>query len=767
MQIWEMTRSEIGVGTPPIVPDPPRPLTKLYGPRWMDRPNAAELKKEFTRQASARSKALKEYKAYVERSNRHFAAVKDALARGERVPQAVIRDYPYLKENGGNPGTRKPTIYEALYEKLGRAPTNAELKADVERIKTEALVEAAGKGKLKHQRGRRKNAYHKPRNPLQVGDKVKYQSEFLRNIGAYTGSMGPARGTITALSYFDGTWDGGERQKRGESVLADIHWGKHHGELPERVNVANLIKASTPNPKSNPGERIYGVGDSHGPSGPDGQAGLTQAEAVAIQKKKPWLYIFKKTSSGNWSFVTVKRNNPADTAAEMYEKFHGRESGEVIEVKEREHYHEHLSALGVLVEIKVKTKSGYKVEIGFASDAVAGAENPHKFDIDGISSWSPMSTPATATVEGHGVVSSLPGYDDHGNRLTGREANSDWGFGGKALVLSPVQQKRLHHYYARLRRDVQFTVAGKQNPKGGVKGWLGRRGKAIAGVGDNYLKSFKKTFINPGTYHYPYVVQIKNRTSHPTLGDWSDSMHSYKKLEAAKKSARDFAADTGSKTRVVHWQSRRVEYEFTPKVSKSNPPVTKAPKYKVGQKVALGKGFPEFQVGWPAEIDHVFDFSGEDGSRMYSVKFIHIPNYGRGGSGWLNVSEKNLVPLKKGGKKSNPDHDTSGYTVLASNENGDQLYIEGGDQSLDLAAIHMDGKWVHDSIVIGDILEITYRTQKDFDKFETIDYFHKLGEVTGKMPQLRYDNLNQKLYIDGGQYFIKKPMIGTSPGLEN
>lgn len=30
--------------------------------------------------------------------------------------------------------TRKPTIYEALKAKLGREPTNAEVKADVKRI---------------------------------------------------------------------------------------------------------------------------------------------------------------------------------------------------------------------------------------------------------------------------------------------------------------------------------------------------------------------------------------------------------------------------------------------------------------------------------------------------------------------------------------------------------------------------------------------------------------------------------------------------------
>ena len=49
----------------------------------------------------------------------------------------------------------KPTIYEALRAKLGRNPTNAELKADVSRIKEEALIDTARRGKLSHQRKRR------------------------------------------------------------------------------------------------------------------------------------------------------------------------------------------------------------------------------------------------------------------------------------------------------------------------------------------------------------------------------------------------------------------------------------------------------------------------------------------------------------------------------------------------------------------------------------------------------------------------------------
>lgn len=56
------------------------------------------------------------------------------------------------------PQRRKPTIYEALRDKLGREPTNAELKADVQRIKNDALVEVASRGGLPHQKRRGRKA---------------------------------------------------------------------------------------------------------------------------------------------------------------------------------------------------------------------------------------------------------------------------------------------------------------------------------------------------------------------------------------------------------------------------------------------------------------------------------------------------------------------------------------------------------------------------------------------------------------------------------
>jgi hypothetical protein len=127
---------------------------------------------------------------------------------------------------------------------------------------------------------------------------------------------------------------------------------------------------------------------------------------------------------------------------------------------------------------------------------------------------------------------------------------------------------------------------------------------------------------------------------------------------------------------------------------------------------------------------------------------------------------------------------------LCSSEDGQQLYIEAGDQILDLDTLGFDDpKWMKDRMVIGrfsppdgpkEKWNIGYQTEKDFDGFETILYQHDLGEETslnGKIrripeedrvrPMLEYEPKNQKLFITGGQYTINLPLIGTSPGIEN
>lgn len=95
-------------------------------------------------------------------------------------------------------------------------------------------------------------------------------------------------------------------------------------------------------------------------------------------------------------------------------------------------------------------------------------------------------------------------------------------------------------------------------------------------------------------------------------------------------------------------------------------------------------------------------------------------------------------------------------THLCSSPDGRQLFILGGDQTVDLGALDMSSdEWMRDSMVLGTAEKITYRTEKGFHDFEEIDYYHKLGEDTGVKPQLVYDTINRRLSLVGGQYLVK------------
>jgi len=107
--------------------------------------------------------------------------------------------------------------------------------------------------------------------------------------------------------------------------------------------------------------------------------------------------------------------------------------------------------------------------------------------------------------------------------------------------------------------------------------------------------------------------------------------------------------------------------------------------------------------------------------------------------------------------------------LLTSNEDGTQCFLDGGDQSLDVESLGITGHAAKkESIVLGDVSFVGYETEKDFDKFEPTQYVHSFSEDTrGPLPQLRYDRLNQSLHLDGGVYFIDRPLMGTSAGIED
>lgn len=122
--------------------------------------------------------------------------------------------------------------------------------------------------------------------------------------------------------------------------------------------------------------------------------------------------------------------------------------------------------------------------------------------------------------------------------------------------------------------------------------------------------------------------------------------------------------------------------------------------------------------------------------------------------------------------------------ILSSSEDGTQLYIEGGQQKIDLKKLEMDGKeWRKDRMCLGKFAlpegkrkhNITYFTEKSFDRWEPIFYEHDLGEQNEgepkskrrESPVLIYDPRSEQLEIAGGEYTIKSPAFGTSVGIEN
>jgi hypothetical protein len=94
--------------------------------------------------------------------------------------------------------------------------------------------------------------------------------------------------------------------------------------------------------------------------------------------------------------------------------------------------------------------------------------------------------------------------------------------------------------------------------------------------------------------------------------------------------------------------------------------------------------------------------------------------------------------------------------ILSADPEARSLYLIGGDQSIDLKSFKLPKEAADkDHVLLGVLDEITYQTEKEFDNFETIHYYHKAGEDSGVQPVLSYDTHNKKLSIIGGAYVIE------------
>lgn len=130
-----------------------------------------------------------------------------------------------------------------------------------------------------------------------------------------------------------------------------------------------------------------------------------------------------------------------------------------------------------------------------------------------------------------------------------------------------------------------------------------------------------------------------------------------------------------------------------------------------------------------------------------------------------------IVPLGQETPEGEPDECVKlhrfGGAFVTANEARNQLFLDGGDQSIDLADFDLDPGQAHESEVIGKAVQVGYYTNKTHlgSQGGQALYEHTFGEARddfgghvwlGKQarPFVRYDVVNELLYFDGGLYTI-------------
>jgi hypothetical protein len=96
---------------------------------------------------------------------------------------------------------------------------------------------------------------------------------------------------------------------------------------------------------------------------------------------------------------------------------------------------------------------------------------------------------------------------------------------------------------------------------------------------------------------------------------------------------------------------------------------------------------------------------------------------------------------------------------LASNPDGTQLYLLGGNQDLSGCLMDLGVDPRKDLIDLGYCICVRYIAEKAQGNFETALYWHILGEDSKTPPRLFYDKLKRELAFAGGEYVVKAPGI--------
>lgn len=114
-----------------------------------------------------------------------------------------------------------------------------------------------------------------------------------------------------------------------------------------------------------------------------------------------------------------------------------------------------------------------------------------------------------------------------------------------------------------------------------------------------------------------------------------------------------------------------------------------------------------------------------------------------------------LVVLDASQKKKRIKFSDADGVMLASNPAGTQLYFLGGNQDVRTLIEPLGADATKDLVELGPCVEVEYFTRKAFDQFQPVRYYHHLGEETGDVPVLCFDQLNRQLFFVGGAYYVR------------
>lgn len=194
-------------------------------------------------------------------------------------------------------------------------------------------------------------------------------------------------------------------------------------------------------------------------------------------------------------------------------------------------------------------------------------------------------------------------------------------------------------------------------------------------------------------------------------------------------------------------------HEMLHQVQRRANPSDEEPTELPGEDIEAGVGeeMPEI-VDAPEEADRIYEsFHGRPSEEeIFAEEEIQIREN-------LSVLGRLVQIVCESISNSQPYRINFGEDVmLCVSSDGKQLYIVGGDQSLNLNEMEFSPEQQQkDKVFIGSAQQVTYRTRKHFDNFAEIDYVHDFGEDGGTLPALIYDRLNQVIEFAGGDYEIK------------